>query len=371
LILSLLVPRSPQRKINQKPRSLLILSYEKAGDALLTTALIRLIKQHLPQTEIYILAWSRNADIYLHDPHITRVLVVRKGLSWLRLLRTLRRFRFDMLYNPKDHPSTTFLLLTLWIRAECKVALHHWLQDRLYHCALRSSLHSHTLAKHRPLLEALHIPCEPEDLRPMVYVPLASAQRVDRFLERGSPRGLPQMLFNLSARPENQWEVPSWATLGRKVQEGFPDSRMVILAHPSDHAKARAVCDRIGDRAFCAPPLPTLLDVAALVRRMDLVVSPDTSIVHLCSALNIPLVGLYPAEGRSLANYAPWRIPHRVVRSHNRKVRSIRPGEVYAALVALWSEIAITARERAATSLLKSPELSQSDAGVSRIASDG
>lgn len=148
------------------------------------------------------------------------------------------------------------------------------------------------------------------------------------------------MLFNLSAgRPQREWSLPSWVQLGQRIGEEFRGSRIILLSLPKDQGKAQAVQRGIGERARCAPALPTLLDAAALIDCMDMIVSPDTSIIHICSALQVPVVGLYTGNERNRRMFSPWQVPHRIVWSEHEEVRPIDSEEVYTALQALWSDV--------------------------------
>ena len=45
--------------------------------------------------------------------------------------------------------------------------------------------------------------------------------------------------------------------------------------------------------SFLSYPTESLLDLAAIIDNLDLIISPDTSIVHMACAFNKPLVAIY------------------------------------------------------------------------------
>jgi ADP-heptose:LPS heptosyltransferase len=47
------------------------------------------------------------------------------------------------------------------------------------------------------------------------------------------------------------------------------------------------------------------LDVAAVIKHLDLVITPDTSIVHIASAFNIPIVTIHEDNRDSHQLFAP------------------------------------------------------------------
>jgi hypothetical protein len=53
-----------------------------------------------------------------------------------------------------------------------------------------------------------------------------------------------------------------------------------------------------------------------LLSRCDVIVTRDTAAIHLASALGRPVVAVYGVDGfaRNSQQFAPWRVPHRIVR---------------------------------------------------------
>ena len=70
---------------------------------------------------------------------------------------------------------------------------------------------------------------------------------------------------------------------------------------------------------YVIPSYPTesILDVAALIHNVDLVITPDTSLVHMACALEIPLVGVYSNNLESFAAWHPKSENSHVVFSKN------------------------------------------------------
>ncbi|MDC0597140.1 hypothetical protein OAP43_05215 [Candidatus Pseudothioglobus singularis] len=49
----------------------------------------------------------------------------------------------------------------------------------------------------------------------------------------------------------------------------------------------------------------SILDVAALIKHQDLVITPDTSIVHIASSFNIPIVTIHENNWDSHQLFSP------------------------------------------------------------------
>ena len=49
----------------------------------------------------------------------------------------------------------------------------------------------------------------------------------------------------------------------------------------------------------------SIIDVAALIQSLQLIITPDTSIVHIASAFNIPIVSIHENNNDSYRLFAP------------------------------------------------------------------
>ncbi len=49
----------------------------------------------------------------------------------------------------------------------------------------------------------------------------------------------------------------------------------------------------------------SVLDVAALIQNLQLIITPDTSIVHIASAFNIPIVSIHEKNNQSYHLFKP------------------------------------------------------------------
>jgi ADP-heptose:LPS heptosyltransferase len=80
-------------------------------------------------------------------------------------------------------------------------------------------------------------------------------------------------------------------------------------------ALARAVAEQIGPTARVAPPAPSPQALGALVRRARVVVSNDSGVVHVATAVGTPVAAIFgPTNDRAWGPYPPADLAHQVVR---------------------------------------------------------
>ena len=72
-----------------------------------------------------------------------------------------------------------------------------------------------------------------------------------------------------------------------------------------------------------------ILETSEVIRNSDIVLTADTSIVHICSTFNIPLVGIYPDLEWNLEKFKPLSDDYEVVISQSENsIKEVSGGEI-------------------------------------------
>jgi ADP-heptose:LPS heptosyltransferase len=136
------------------------------------------------------------------------------------------------------------------------------------------------------------------------------------------------------------WGTDNYQALIRWLRSSFPDCPVLVLFQPSDMSVAKGITDPF-DGVVLSPETRTFDQFAALVERLWILVTPDTSAVHLAAAFSVPSVVLYVQSDKDLRVWEPYgshseivvtdvddlqTIPvEHVVRAVDRLVKAIKP----------------------------------------------
>jgi heptosyltransferase-1 len=92
------------------------------------------------------------------------------------------------------------------------------------------------------------------------------------------------------------WSRKSWMELGRRVLENYPDASILLTwGNDSEHEAVTEIAAGIGVGARVLDRY-SLKGLAALLKKVDLVVGGDTGPVHLAAAVGTPTVSFYRAS---------------------------------------------------------------------------
>jgi heptosyltransferase-3 len=309
---------------SQAPESIVILAKERYGDCIMLTPLIGCLRKKYPSLSIYILTFNQTIfDFFSADSNVTAVYHTKKSL--IRYGKAMLIKEFDLFFNPKDHPSTNFLIQTVLIRARHKISLFHNYHEGLYDHLIRLDSNAHESAKNLSILSLLGNPPEPDECKPYIPTMPVSADMTHflKTMSLGKYTGI-----NISTGHSGGHRTPEqWA----EVINSFKNETFVIFSSPQDLEEKREL-EQLHKNVLPSPPTKNLYEVGRIVKNLKLLISPDTSLVHVASCFNTPLVALYRQNPADRVLFAPLSTLQEVIVSPTHDVIDIKNATITSAL---------------------------------------
>ncbi|MBR8217089.1 glycosyltransferase family 9 protein [Burkholderia vietnamiensis] len=311
---------------NGKPRGrILVIRIDFLGDMLCTTAFLSALKQRWPEAELHVVANRYNAAVLAGNPHVHTVHTyvysrqcerndrpgrMRAFVDRLRLVRRLRRLRFDLVVVPNGgmHRSSIQFARQLGAK-DCRWhdADSEFDDRKPDHVATRPIAHE-ALSGFRLVPELGHTNLD--GLALSVYPDRALQDTWHRLL---GPRAKPRVgLFVSNKAAERRWPADRWCELARRLGAiadviVFRDP-VVSAAHDADAHAWRDV-----DARHVAPP--SVAEMMAAASLLDVIVSADSAPVHLASALGVPVAALFEDRPEKYLRWHPVGVPHMILRA--------------------------------------------------------
>ena len=299
-ILSLFLREKPDVALPHPPKDLCILGQEKLGDAILLIPLLKSLKLSFSEIRITVLASHRNYRLLSALPWIDETVILPK--QPVRFFRLLKNRTFDLLYNPKDHPSRTYLLLTVQIRARCKVGYRHALSRKFYHRSLPVRPAS-MIEQNMGILTLYGVTAVPSVLPS--DLPAENVTEADAF-------------FSSLQRPVIG--LTNCESLIRLIR---PDQATIFLTGlPDKFDFMRRLCDQYA-HVTARFSIRNILELNACIRNLDCLITPDTSVFHLGQLNGIQTVGLFQDNPANLKKFYRQTENCRLIKSPGIDVASI------------------------------------------------
>lgn len=320
--------RTTRQSLGIPVKRIAILAQEKLGDAILLTPLLKKLSQDDPGRVIDLLVFGDNASFFEKLGFVGNIYKVKKH-PW-RSFRAIRRNRYDVVFNPKDHPSYSYLLWTVLVPSRYRAGIAHPSHQGFYDLELQIDFKTHVVEKNCAVLPKIGIDTDPESLRPVIPDrPLRSD--IDSFVRCVKAEGC--VGVNISAgQASRELPLATWRAVLEKLGE-----RSCILSAP-DRYKEKAELERVAS-VLASPETRDIYEVASIVRACRILITPDTSLVHIASAVQTPLVGLYRQTALHSTRFSPYWVTHHIVRSTTDHLGDIPPECIVEAARALQKEL--------------------------------
>lgn len=266
-------------------KKILIIRFSSIGDIVLTTPVIRAIKNQFNHgvVEVHYLTKSIYEPILSANPYLDKLHTIKRNAGEISGL--LREQQYDYVID--------------------------------LHSNLRSFLVKRALGRHSRTLDKL-------DLRRLLYIRfkinfMPNRHIVDRYMDVVKPLGVKNDMRGLDyfLRPQDEIDPLGLPVLhrdgyialvigGKHTGKLYPvelliqvcqhlDSPVVLLGSAGDRARGEAIVRQVGDKVFNACGLYTLNESAALIRDAQFVISNDTGLMHIATAFRKKIISLWGA----------------------------------------------------------------------------
>jgi lipopolysaccharide heptosyltransferase II len=350
-------------------RHMLCVRLDAAGDVLMSEPALRALASSVPGRRLTLLTSRSGREAGRLIPFLDEILVY--DAPWMKsapaaassaadraVLDHIRARRFDAaviftVYTQSPLPAALFChLADIPLRAaHCRENPYHllteWVRESEPDVRRR-----HEVRRQLDLVAA--VGSRVEDDRLSIAIGAAAFRTVERLLSTViDPTKRWIVMHPGASAASRRYPVDSFAAAAAQLVRGFrcqivwTGSREEIgLIDEVQHAMAERSCSLAGRLSF--------EELAALIARAPLLVSNNTSAVHLASAVSTPVVDLYALTN---PQHTPWRVPSRVLfedvpcrfcyksvcpEGHHRCLAGVPPEAVVAAVIDLFEQSAHT-----------------------------
>jgi ADP-heptose:LPS heptosyltransferase len=308
-----------RRQMPAGPRRILLLRLERIGDLLMALPAIADVRALAPDAAIDLVVGSWNRDLAGAIAPLTSVRTLdaawlaREGgglgvPSLLRAAREWRRDRYDLAIN--FEPDIRSNLLLAAAGASWTAGFRSGGGGPLLDVALEYDGKAHTSDNARRLIETVFGRTAAPGGERILAVP-SSAHAVAAKRLAGA-RGPLVGLHVSGGRAIKQWEPARFGEVARRLIAST-GATIVLTGSRGDRPLVTQVAAMLSaERVIDVAGDLDLLSVAAILQRLDLLITGDTGPMHLAVAVGTPVLAVFgPSEP---ARYAPLGARDRVIR---------------------------------------------------------
>lgn len=259
----------------------LLVRFSSIGDIVLTTPVIRCLKEQVPGAEVHFLTKENYRMVLENDPHLDKLWTTDGGLE--DIADQLRNEQFDALIDLHHNLRTLKLQRLLRVRryAFPKLNIEKWLLVNLH---INRMPATHIVDRYLSTVSRFGVKNDHQGLQ--FSIP-ENAAAVLQDLPDTHRNGY--LAVAIGAQHSTKM-MPS-EKIGRVLKKaGVP---AVLLGGKEDRTRGAQVVMACGDQVVNACGKYTLSESAALIRAARVVLTHDTGLMHIAAALHKPIVSVW------------------------------------------------------------------------------
>lgn len=321
-------------------KAIIIRQHNQFGDVLCTTPLFRALKTNFNLKELAVVVSPQNIDAVRGSRYVDKIInydklsFYRKPSLFVKFLRDLRN-GYDLLLVPSNVSiSLTNDILAFASKARTKIGPRS-LEDKpnetmsVYDIAVELQWNgkiAHQARRNMEIAAALGINISEQGEEMEFEVASSDLSEASRFAGMSKESGPLRIAIHAGAgKIANRWNVWNFAKLSELLHDEL-DAELFFTEGTFDHEPIEHLINlvkvpfvRVRNRAI---PF-----VAGILKRMNLVITNDTGIMHLAAAVGTPTLSLFgPTDP---LQWGPAGKSHRFILGRNGDVNSIKAESVY------------------------------------------
>jgi len=277
----------------------------KIGDMIINTLMFREIKKVYPKTKIGVVTRGANKQVIINNPHVDKIYDYSKSNKEIKkLANEIAGERYDLLIDFSEMLRVKQMKFINLCKARINMGLNKedW---KLFDVSVNYKvIDKHITDRYKKYLEILGI--KKSDLSYDIHL----SEKEEKF-------GLD---FRRKIKEEkliciNPYGASKYRTLNKgKIKEIVKlilekKKNAVTFVYPPDKLEElKEIVEELNDkRIYLNENIKSIMDTASILKVSDLIITPDTSIVHLGVALDKEMIGIYRSdEGAEELNSIVW-----------------------------------------------------------------
>jgi heptosyltransferase II len=297
----------PKELLDKKDTRILVTRTDRIGDLLLSTSVFEAIKERYPQAFLAVMALPYTAELLEGNPAVDEIIVYdkkRKHRAWWQqgtLIRMIRSRRFDCAIHlhPTNRVHWVSFLSGIPVRIGYARKSGFLLTHPIPHKKQEGTRHE--AEYNYDLLSCLGV-SQPRDLTPQLYLTRQDQSALDEVLKKEKiALAEASFIVNPGASCNSKmWPAERFASVTNTLSKRYGLQAIIV----GDKA-TKEVTDALKQQLtvpfvdLCESRL-TLRCLGALFTRVRFLISNDTGLVHLASAVDLPVISIFGRSDRGL-----------------------------------------------------------------------
>ncbi|MDR1952227.1 MAG: hypothetical protein LBQ37_01775 [Elusimicrobiota bacterium] len=268
---------------------LFVIHDDRIGDMIISTIEFREIKKKYPNIKVFVLCGKNGKETLKYNPNVDEIFeVCGKFCKDLKIYKRLREKHIGILIDFFEfNPRPSHLLFLRIINPFFLIGFSKKNYNTYDLSIDENFFDTHMVNRHKAVLKILGI--DNPNLDYDIFFTQKEKNEAQKYLDKSG--GKIKVVINPFASSKHRtFKYEKLRDLALRITR-TQKCGVYILCPPYNYKSIKNI--EKADNNIIAVRLNSILSVAAFIKECDIVISPDTSIIHIASAFNKKTIGLY------------------------------------------------------------------------------
>jgi len=316
----------------RKIESIVIFRYDRIGDMIVSLPLIKELKKGLPQAKLTVITSQANDCIANLSPFIDETIIKPQSFfSWLLILNNIRKKKNVLVVDLNHSVATHTLLATIFIQPSHATSPYkdgRWGVKGTELEIFDLMPPEHPQKYNRPIS--------------MIYLDIAqkitghniASPSYELPTTSSTNKTKPYVVINvIGSRQSMRISDEDLIRVCKLISLEFAAYKIYVISLSTNYQELQGVLADLKNVALL-PPTDSIAPVLPLVEHCELVITPDTALVHIASAYNKKLVAVYTNDYALFEHWQPINSNETYIihSSHPKSLSGYSSDELYSAV---------------------------------------
>lgn len=273
----------------------------KIGDYIVSSFAFRELKKNNPNLVIDIVGDNSMKEILKLNPNIDNYYVINKKsyIELFKIVKILKKNNYDIVFDPSDGVKPKQIYFLKSINSKINIG-YNKKEYGVYNKKIEKN-NDKMSNIYKKMLEIINV----ENIDTSYDIPFCkkSEENIGKYISENKIKDLIVVNF-FGASKRRKINKENALKLLNNIQEKYKNSSIIILDSPNDKEEISKILNEIkGENIYFYNNSKTILDVISIIKRSSLVISPDTSIVHIAEGLNKKIIAFYKNDKENIEKW--------------------------------------------------------------------
>ncbi len=294
-----------------KHQKILIIRLSSIGDIVLSTPLIRVLRNKFPNSQIDFIIKKEFSELLKYNPNLTNLIEFNTENGFKELLRLKRQIlkeNYDLIIDIHNNLRSIFLRMFTGAHV---VRINKRVFKRFLLVKFKINLYKnaiHVVDRYIETLSNFSIKNDNQGLE--IFVPEDTIEIAKNKINF-SDKNLYIAIAPSAKHETKRWLPERFAQLGDKLAEKFK-AKIILLGGKEDEDRCRFVEEMMVSKPINLCGKTTLLESAAVLSMCKLLVTNDSGLMHIGSAMKTKIVAIFGSTVKEFG-FFPYGVENIVI----------------------------------------------------------